>query len=166
MTSVMGRGPSGRRCQSASGRAWFLTSAPATAVQLLSRVRLSSTPWTAARQASLSITNSQSLLKLMSMSRRCHPTISTSVVPFSSCPRSFPASGAFQMSQLFTSGGQSTGASYSASVLPVNATEPRGQFSCPSFGLRDSWRSSEAPCFRRIAVVRPGDRLLRGPWGW
>ena len=78
---------------------------------------------------------------------------------------SLSASGAFEMSQLFTSGGQSAGASYSASVLPVNATERRGQPSCPSFGLRDSWRSSEAPCFRRLAVVRPGDRLLRGPWG-
>ena len=49
-----------------------------------------------------------------------HPTISSTAVPFSSCPQSFPASGSFQMSQLFTSGGQSTGASASASVLPVN----------------------------------------------
>ena len=51
-------------------------------------------------------------------SQWCHPTISSSVVPFSSCPQSFPASGSFQMSQLFTSGGQSIGAS--ASVLPMN----------------------------------------------
>ena len=50
----------------------------------------------------------------------CHPTISSSVVPFSSCLQSFPASGSFQMSQLFTSGGQSIGASVSASVLPMN----------------------------------------------
>ena len=50
----------------------------------------------------------------------CHPTISSSVVPFSSCPQSFPASGSFQMSQLFTWGGQSIGASASASVLPKN----------------------------------------------
>ena len=49
-----------------------------------------------------------------------HPTISSSVVPFSSCLQSFPASGSFLMSQLFTSGGQSTGASTSASVLPMN----------------------------------------------
>ena len=48
------------------------------------------------------------------------PTISSSVVPFSSCLQSFPASGAFQMSQFFTSGGQSTGVSASASVLPMN----------------------------------------------
>ena len=53
-------------------------------------------------------------------SRWCHPTISSSVVPFSSCPQSFPASGTFQISQLFTSGGQSIGASASTSVLPMN----------------------------------------------
>ena len=52
-----------------------------------------------------------------------HPTISSSVVPFSSCPQSFPASGSFQMSQLFTSGGQSIGTSASTSVLPVNTQD-------------------------------------------
>ena len=51
--------------------------------------------------------------------RWCHPTISSSVVPFS-CPQSFPASGSFQMSQLFTSGGQSIGVSPLAPVLPMN----------------------------------------------
>ena len=50
----------------------------------------------------------------------CHPIISSSVVPFSSCPQSFPASGSFQMSQLFASGGQSIGVSASTSVLPMN----------------------------------------------
>ena len=50
----------------------------------------------------------------------CHPTISSSVVPFSSCPQSFPASESFQMSQLFTSGGPSIGISASTSVLPMN----------------------------------------------
>ena len=49
-----------------------------------------------------------------------HPTISSSVIPFSSCPQSFPASGSFPVSQFFASGGQSIGASASASVLPVN----------------------------------------------
>ena len=53
-------------------------------------------------------------------SQWCHPAISSSVVPFSSCPQSLPASESFPMSQLFTWGGQSTGASASASVLPVN----------------------------------------------
>ena len=50
----------------------------------------------------------------------CHPTISSSAVPFSSCLQSFPASGSFQMTQFFTSGGQSTGVSASASALPMN----------------------------------------------
>ena len=53
-------------------------------------------------------------------SRWCHPAISSSVVPFSSCLQSFPASGSFQKSQLFASGGQSIGASASAWVLPMN----------------------------------------------
>ena len=50
---------------------------------------------------------------------QCHPTISSSVVPFSFCSQSFPASGSFQMSQLFASGGQSIGISASTSVLPM-----------------------------------------------
>ena len=54
------------------------------------------------------------------LSQWCHPTISSSVVPFSSCLQSFPASGSFPRSQLFASGGQSIGASASASVLPMN----------------------------------------------
>ena len=53
-------------------------------------------------------------------SQWCHPTISSSVVPFSSCIQSFPALGCFPMSQFFASGGQSIGASASASVLPMN----------------------------------------------
>ena len=53
----------------------------------------------------------------------CHPAISSSVVPFSSCPQSFPASGSFQKSQLFTSGGQNIGVSASTSVLPMNTQE-------------------------------------------
>ena len=53
----------------------------------------------------------------------CHPTISSSVIPFSSCPQSFPASGSFQMSQLFALGGQSIGVSASTSVLPMNTQD-------------------------------------------
>ena len=56
-------------------------------------------------------------------SRWCHPAISSSVVPFSSCPQSFPASESFQMSQLFTSGGQSTGVSASESVLQMSTQD-------------------------------------------
>ena len=55
--------------------------------------------------------------------RWCHPTISSFFIPFSSCPQSFPASGSFQMSQLFASGGQSIGVSASDSVLPVNTQD-------------------------------------------
>ena len=57
------------------------------------------------------------------LSQWCHPTISSSVVPFSSCLQSFPASGSFQMSQLFASDGQSIGVSASTSVLPVNTQD-------------------------------------------
>ena len=53
----------------------------------------------------------------------CHPTISSSVVPFTSCPQSFPESGSFQMSQLFASGGQSVGVSTLTSVLPMNTQD-------------------------------------------
>ena len=104
---------------------WF------SSVQSLSHVRLFVTPWTAVRSvmsdslwphglqyAKLpcpsptpgAYSNSRPL------SRWCHPTISSSVVPFSSCPQSFPASGSFEGRQFFASGGQSTGASASASV--------------------------------------------------
>ena len=57
------------------------------------------------------------------LSRWCHPNISSSVVPFSSYPQSFPASGSFQMSQLFTSGGQSIGVSATTSILPMNTQD-------------------------------------------
>ena len=70
-------------------------------VQSLSCVWIFVTPWTAACQASLSITNSRSSPKPMSLSQWCHPTISSSVVPFSSCSQSSPASGFFPMSQFF-----------------------------------------------------------------
>ena len=61
--------------------------------------------------------------KPWSLSRWCHPAISSSVVPFSSHLQSFPASGSFQMSQLFAWGGQSIGVSASTSVLPVNTQD-------------------------------------------
>ena len=89
-------------------------------LQSFSRARLFATPWTAAHQASLSITNSWAYSNSCPLSWWCFPTISSSAVPFSSCLQSFPASGAFQMCQFFTSGGQSIGVSASASVLPMN----------------------------------------------
>ena len=110
----------------------FLTSTPIllinmvtnhlSSVQALSRVPLFATPWSAAHQASLSITNSQRPPNPCPSNRWCHPTISSSVVPFS-CHQSFPASGSFQVSQLFASGVQSTGVSVSTSVLPMNTQD-------------------------------------------
>ena len=73
-----------------------------------------------AHQASLSITSTWSLLKLMSIKSVMPSNRSSSVIPFSSCLQSFPASGSFQMSQFFASGGQNFGASVSASVLPMS----------------------------------------------
>ena len=85
-----------------------------SSVQSLSCVRLFVTPWIAARQTSLSFTVSWNLLKLMSI----ESVISSNYLTFSSCLQSFPASGSFPVSQLFTSGDQSIGAS--SSVLPMN----------------------------------------------
>ena len=87
-------------------------------VQLLSHVRLIATPWTAAGQASLSITIPE--LTLTHVHWVGNSTISSSVVPFSPHLQSFLASRSFQMSQLFASGAQSIGVSASASVLPMN----------------------------------------------
>ena len=91
-----------------------------SSVQLLSHVRLFATPWTAAHQVSLSITNSWSLLKLMSIELVMPSNHLSSVIPFSSCLQSFPASGSFPMSQFFASGGQDIEALASASVLSMN----------------------------------------------
>ena len=91
-----------------------------SSVQVFSHIRLFATSWTAARQASLSITNSQILLKLMSIESVVPSNCLILCCPFSSSLQSFPASGSPQMSQLFESGGQSTRVSASASILPMN----------------------------------------------
>ena len=93
-----------------------------SSVQLLSHVRLFATPWIAARQASLSITNSWSSLKLTSIESVMpsrHPILCCPL----SCPQSLPASEFFPMSQLFPWGGQSTGVSALASFLPKNTQD-------------------------------------------
>ena len=77
------------------------------------------------------------------LSQWCHPTISSSVVPFSFCPQSFPASGSFPMSQLFTSGGQSIGVSASKSVLPTNTQD------WPSLGWT-GWISLQSKGLSRV----------------
>ena len=89
-----------------------------SSIQSLSHVRLFATPWIIAHQASLSITSSRVHSNSCPSSRWWHPAISSSVVPFSSCPQSLPVSESFPMSQLFTWGGQSTGVSALASFLP------------------------------------------------
>ena len=88
-----------------------------SSVQSLSHVRLFATPWTAAHQASLS-TNSRSLPKPMSSESVMPSSHLILCVPFSSCSQSFPASGSFPMSQLFTSGGQNW--SFSFNISPPN----------------------------------------------
>ena len=94
-----------------------------SSVQSLSHVWLFATPWIAAHQASLSITNSRSSLKLMSIKSVMPSSHLIFVVPFSSCPQSLPASGSFPVSQLFAWGGQSIGVSASTSVLPMNTQD-------------------------------------------
>ena len=76
------------------GKKW-IGNALISSVQSLSRVQLFATPWTTAHQASLSITKSRSLLKLCPLSQWCHPIISSSAIPFSSCFQFFPASESF-----------------------------------------------------------------------
>ena len=87
-------------------------------VQSLSRVQLFVTPWTAAHQASRSITNYQSLLKLMSIKLVMPSNHLILCRPLLLLPQAFPTLGSFPMSRLFASGGQSIGASASASVFP------------------------------------------------
>ena len=78
------------------------------------------------------------------LSQWCHPTISSSFVPFSSCLQSFPASGSFPMSQFFASGGHSIGVSASASVLPMNIQD------CSP---RDSQEAFPTPKFKSISSL-------------
>ena len=82
----------------------------------------------------------------------CHPAISSSVVPFSSCPQSLPASGSFPMSQIFTSGGQSIGVSALASFLPMNIQDwsPLGWTGWISLQSKNSQESSPTPQFKSI----------------
>jgi len=103
-----------------------------TVLTLLSSVAQSCffvTPWTAACQASLSVTNSRRLPKLMSIESVMPSSHLISVVPFSSNLQSFPASGSFIVTQFFASGGQRVGVSASTSVLPVNTDFNEGLIS-------------------------------------
>ena len=114
-----------------------------TSVQSLSGVWLFATPWITACQASLSITNSWSLCKLISIMSVMPSSHLILCRPFSSCPQSLPASGSVPMSQLFAWGGQSIGVSASASVLPMNTQDwsPLGW---------TGWISLQAKGFSRV----------------
>ena len=94
-----------------------------SSVQLLSRIRLFATPWTAARSTPCPSSTPGVYPNPCPSSQWCHPTISFSVVPFSSCLQSFPTSRSFPMSQLFARGCQNIGVSGLASVLPMNTQD-------------------------------------------
>ena len=101
----------------------IMASVPISSHQSLSHVRLFSTPWTTARQASLSITNSWSLLKLISIGSVMPSNHLILCCPLLLLPSIFPSIRVFQMSQLFASSGQSIGISASTSVLPMNTQD-------------------------------------------
>ena len=96
----------------------------------------------------------------------CHSTISSSVLPFSSCLQSFSASGSFQMSQFFTSGGQSIGVSASTSVLPMNIQDwfPLGLTGWIFLQSKDSQESSPTPQF--ISINSSVLNFLYRSWVW
>ena len=98
----------------------FLSSHAIRSDQSLSRVRLFATPWITTRQASLSITSSQSSLKLMSIESVMPSNHLILCYPLLLLPSIFPSIGSFSVSQFFTSGGQSIWVSASTSVLPMN----------------------------------------------
>ena len=91
-----------------------------SSVQLLSRVWLFATPWTAAHRVPCPSPTPRACSNSHPLNWWCHPTISPSVVPFSSCLQSCPESESFLMSQFFTSGGQVIGISASALILPMS----------------------------------------------
>ena len=115
-----------------------------SSVQPLSCVWLFVTPWITHARPPCSLPTPEVYSNPCPLSQWCHPTISPSVVPFSSCPQSFPASGSFPMSQFFKSGGQSIGVSASTSVLPMNNQD------WSPCNPRDSQESSPTPQFKSI----------------
>ena len=105
------------------------------------------------------------------LSRWCHPTISSSVVPFSSCPQSFPVSGSFQMSQFFASGGQSIGVSASTSVLPMNTQDwsplgHTGWISLQSKGLSRVFSNTTVQKHQFFSTAAASKSLLSCPTLW
>ena len=110
-----------------------------SSVESLSRVQFFVTPWTAAHQASLSSPTPRAYLNSCSSRQWCHLTISSSVIPFSSCLQSFPAFGSFPMSQFFASGGQSI--SFSLIISSSNEYSGLISFRIDWFDLLAVWRT-------------------------
>ena len=127
----------------------FLQLYEVVAVQSLSHVQIFVIPWTAVLQASLSFNISWSLLKLMSIELVMPSIHLVFCLPLSSCLQTFPGSGSFLMSWLFTSCGQSIRASVSASVLLMNIQDwsPLGWTGLIFYSPRDSQESSPTPQF-------------------
>ena len=122
-------------------------------IQSLSPVLPFATPWITAHQASPIYHHLPEFTQdSCPSSRWCHPAISSSVVPFSSCPQSLPASESFPMSQLFAWSGQSIGVSASASVLPMNTQDwsPLDGLLGSPCSPRDSQEYSPTPQFKSV----------------
>ena len=121
-------------------------------VQFLNHVRLFATPWITALRPPCPSPTPGIHPNSCPSSWWCHPAISSSVVPFSSCPQSLPASESFPMSQLFASGGQNIGVSALASVLPKNIQgwSPSEWTDWISVQPRNSQESSSRPQFKSI----------------
>ena len=119
--------------------AFYRPSIQFSSVQSFSRVRLFATPWSKHARPPCPSPTPRVHSDSCPSSQWCHPAISSSVVPFSSCPQSLPASESFPVSQLFAWGGQSTGVSALASFLPKNTQDQSsetGWISLQSKGLK------------------------------
>ena len=142
-------------------------------VQLLSRVRLFATPWTAACPPPLLCPPASpgTCSNSCPLSRWCHPTISSSVVPFSSCPQSFPASGSFPISWLLASGGQSIRASGSAlwvRLCPLKRYVEILSLRSPveDEPLLKAKQKAHIPCLPSLPQTQqPCSSFFRIPWG-
>ena len=123
-----------------------------SSVQSLGCVQLFATQWIAACQTSLPLPSPGVHSNSRPSSWWCHPAISSSVIPFSSCPQSLPESESFSMSQLFAWGGQSTGVSALASFLPKKSSgwSPLEWLVGSPCSPRDSQESSPSPHFKSI----------------
>ena len=133
---------------------YFLVNSPLTlsSIQLFSGVQLFATHGLQQARFSCPSPSPGAYSNSCPLSQWCHPTNSSSVILFSSCPQSFPASRFFQRSQFFTSGGQRIGVSASASVLPMNTQNwsPLGWTGWIPCCPRDSQESSPTPQFKSI----------------